>query len=290
MKQNFAVVMLALMVGSCAEKEEKPEAFSSVYLVEVEVHINGKRKPVLYEDITVTQGSYTMQWNGSATAVSPDGDLLTARHVVDVSWDHSELCAECWIDVQNEYALREAHIGLITLTITGPDGDTWHGYGAMPIDGWPCDDDLVPRIEWYPISTATVVAMDARSDLALISIEADGLEHLQLERQVPVWHEELVALGLPGGTREVRTGPVLLPCLVKPNSRLLFPMPMLQVWFELKRGMSGGPIVDGNRLLGINAQIGKFQESYAVSGFYAALWYDWVRGVSPERPGPFCIE
>lgn len=303
MIRNSTMVVLALLLGSCA-KEQRPEASASVYEVEMEYHVSGTSEYGHIEpgqthpdDASLIMAArFVKSWGGSATAVSSDGDLLTSRHVVDIFWMHSELCAGVWIDPGVGELLSDARIAWAELTVTGPDGYRWYGYGYAPVDdGFPCDVESIPRIEWHPSSSATVDMVDALTDLALIHIEATGVPYLTLDTRKPDMGTELVAVGVPRGEETILTGDVMNPCVLKTDTRILASlipfstMPMLEMSLELEHGMSGGPTADGTRLLGINAQIDSVHHrSYSVSGPYAAYWYDWVRGRTDERPLPVC--
>ena len=191
--------------------------------------------------------------------------------------------------------MKDVRIAWVELTVTDLAGGKWYGYGYAPMDdGFPCSGGSVYRIQWHPSSTAIVDAVDMATDLALIRIEANGLSPMTLERKEPETGSPLVAIGIPRGKETVRIGSVLTPCHLKFDTRAngmtaFHSSPMLSMSLELERGMSGGPTADGATLLGINAQIDGGQPvSYAISGNYAAHWYDWVRGRASHPPSVTC--
>ncbi len=113
--------------------------------------------------------------------------------------------------------------------------------------------------------SAEVVGSDARTDLAVLSIGAEGLTPIEIGATDTMAIGEVAIavgnpLGLPGGAsltmgvlsafeREVVTGTGL-----DPNDRLFG---MLQTDAPIQQGSSGGALVDGNgRLIGITTAIG----------------------------------
>ncbi|HXV27108.1 MAG TPA: serine protease [Candidatus Paceibacterota bacterium] len=291
-----------LMVLALTYVNRPPEA-DSVYRVHLEYTVTGTpHEPEEPKDGAgsgiIVQASHTVQKLGSGSAVSADGYILTARHVADIVYDVPEMCAGILlkngrsIGMDDMFA-TDVRIAFVTLRVIAADGTAWHGYGYAPMDdGGLCDGELVPRIEWHEISRARIVAMDPLADLALIKVDAENLPHLEPSEDWPPAGSALTALGVVSNVEQVIRGDIISPCTPRMSTRP-WPsrMPTVQMSQTLRHGMSGGPAVSDDRLLGINVQIDVEKPengSYAVAGPYVARWYDWVRGRRDVRPLPEC--
>jgi len=101
-----------------------------------------------------------------------------------------------------------------------------------------------------------LLAVDKKTDLAALSIEADNLPVIELGNgahlQPGHW---VVALGHPWGVRGATTAGMVI-AVGKSLQNLPYQGDLIQVGLRLRPGHSGGPMVDGHgRLVGINTMI-----------------------------------
>lgn len=116
------------------------------------------------------------------------------------------------------------------------------------------------------VYVATLVGTDADTDLALLKIDASGLNHFDLQTvTVPAKGELVLALGNPFGFSHS----VALGVVSSPNRELGdAPTPYIQTDASLNPGNSGGPLIDlKGRLLGINTLLFSYSGGSEGVGF-----------------------
>lgn len=269
-----------------------PQATALVYRVDVETTVIGTEYDAAFGPPT----THTIVTEGSATAVSADGDLLTNRHVVDVTDYFPDVCEGRLRDprrlLDSWVSLEEVSIHLVDLRVTASDGRQWRGT-AIGTSEVVCDAQRRPILHWTEQSTATIVQVDSLTDLALLHITATGLPHLRTDRSKTAVGTPALAVGkCMACTRpyRFRWGAVGT-CSMEPEGPP-YPerVPLVAVTHRLQVGMSGGPVMSHGRLLGISAAMSRKPPyvSYVIPGPYAAAWYEWVRGISPDRPPAVC--
>lgn len=287
MRNTCALTLAAVLAVSC--DRPAPLAERAVYRVDVAVTISG----IPVDGVVLEEVVRTAQWAGSATAVSPDGDLLTVRHLADVGIQIPGLCYGFYLQENDYTILHSAKVSNVELTVYGPNGNIWMGLAFGSLLGEPpCDAQGRLSLIWMADSEATIDAVDDAADLALIRIQATGLPHLRLDPTPAVIGEPVVSIGRYGNLDVTHEdGEVVVPCVMQSGNSYHVPaMPVLRISQMIWPGMSGGPVASGDRLLGINARVGLIPpfDSYAVPNTYVSAWYDWVRGVSSERPSAVC--
>ena len=293
MRRLVLVVLAALGAAACNPPDPYPEVTAATYEVTVSVVLKGT---TLVPGKGDSDAFTEVNWVGSAVAVSADGDLLTARHVVSLTAESPTLCQGFAIDWNRMALIRNVSVVSYQLTVIGPGWfDRYSGTAAgSALKDW-CDENGNLNLEWSPDSTATLRSADSRTDLALLDLKAEGIPHLQVGRKAPTSGNAVLAAGTPRLFREpVVQGSVFLPCVMRTHARdRVPPMPVVEFLTALERGMSGGPVVYDGKVAGISVMVmmdgDRLRRSYAIYGPYVAAWYDWTKkpSVSP-RPEPVC--
>jgi S1-C subfamily serine protease len=230
--------------------------------------------------------------NGSAVAISSSGDLLTDRHVIDSNFYLPWPCGEWLQIIDGKEVKMNVQIESFDLVVTAPNGRQWHGtaYPENPNGPW-CDEQNHMRFKWDPKSDAVIVAMDDVHDLALVSIKVSSpIPYARLQRGQAIAGKDVKICGFPKGNvgMKVYSGMVMTPCTIVNENNILKSLPVIHVTPRAEHGMSGGPIVVGNRLVGtVLSPEGKHQ-TIGVPGFYITKWLDWVNGRTLKPPEPVC--
>jgi hypothetical protein len=264
----------ALMIGS---RVSYPEIIQTVYEVECRYQLDVRGIHGLIEDVVL---------QGSATAMSADGDLLTARHVIDILMFHAELCAGVYLEKTIPVPIMVANIEIreFELRVRNSIDQEWVGTARVASTGFPCDGSGRLRLVWDPSSTVTIEAIDRMHDLALLTIAAQGIAHVIPERTELPQGTSVITAGFRTSRVMMRRCQIIAPCEMHGE------VPLLHVSPGLKQGMSGGPTALDMRLLGINTSIGLLppHDAFMVPASYAAAWYDWVRGNAFSPPAAVC--
>jgi S1-C subfamily serine protease len=289
-------------------------AAAATWLVTVSVRLEGEFEKIDAGELVGTDVVTTVEYWGSAAAVSSGGDLLTNRHVVDPRY----LVAIACLDKRTAYAearVTSARVDYAFLDFAG-EGVPGRATVIPPDARDVCDDPmsaLWENVNGYP---ARIAALDERSDLALVRLAVAGIPFIPPDAASPVYGDPVAALGYDGGNqRLVRLpGKFLTPCaeatdtVEKGDKDVVFlpqPMPMAESTVPVRPGMSGGPMVTAAMVFaGINAmsdaecEEGKAcpteAQSYSIPGAYAVAWYRWTIGTASSppalcTPGPYAI-
>jgi hypothetical protein len=223
---------------------------------------------------------------GTAVAVDADGGLLTARHVVDIGM-HEEENFSSICDMKNVERVE------LELDISDSLGRHWLGHAsAKTAEEMLCDYLGRVRLRWDSDSVAHVIALGGVVDIALVQIDARGIEHVILDPGVQPKPDEPIALeGRPFGWVSLRTrGSVMRGCRKEHygDKWLLIDQPVVEMNALVYPGMSGGMVLDGDTFIGLIVMQGDPYGSFAVSGSYAAQWYEWARGRAKRLPSNEC--
>jgi S1-C subfamily serine protease len=227
--------------------------------------------------------------NGSAVAISADGDLLTERHVVDSNFYMPWPCTD-WVDIVDGKEVKmNVLIKSLELTVTASNGHQWRGtaHPRNPNGPW-CDGQNNLSLVWTPTSDARIVIMDDVHDLALVSIRTSSkIPYIRLQRGLAIAGQNVKIGGFPHGENypKIYSGTVMAPCEM---NRIIMPMPVIRVTPRVSAGVSGGPVIVGNKLAGIIFGSAGKDQSLAVPGFYIAKWLDWVNNRTLKPPELVC--
>lgn len=227
--------------------------------------------------------------NGSAVAISAGGDLLTERHVVDANFYMPWPCGEWFEIIDGKEVKMNIRIESLELVATASNGHQWRGIARPenPNGPW-CDEQNHMRFKWDPKSDAVIVAMDDVHDLALVSIKTLwSIPYVRLEIKSTSVGKDVQIGGFPKGDANMKlySGIVMAPCEM---NYVITPMSVIRVTPRVSAGVSGGPIIAGNRLVGIVLGSVNKYETVGVPGPYITKWLDWVNGRASNPPEPVC--
>jgi len=308
------LMAMVLAGGTMATPAQQQQAAGAVFGVFYHVKATGSFTKYVSDEIEITEAEDDNEFGqGTAFSVDPDGWLITARHVGDM-----QSLAGVYCETVDEIFIRY-RVDRIQMQMTLVDivGHTWKtDFIITPApdssdDICHTDKPLTVQREWFwPIR---VVAVDDVADLALLKLDQkDGAISFlkwgsvqQLAALHPVY-----AFGFPGAqdALAMRTGLLSVPCEpefvithVKSKYGLGiadadFPM-LSRYLLPAKGGMSGGPILAGDEVVGIITHVGTvasgpdgkmMETTLAVPGDYAQAWYRWTRGQTMQKPTETC--
>lgn len=237
---------------------------------------------------------------GSGFAISNDGQLLTARHVVDIAHGNPGLCSGIFGESYSSL-LVNARVTVVKLVVTSHDGKQWSGIANSEMYGGKlCDNFGRLKLVWADDCCARVANIDGKNDLALVTITTPSLmPYLNLRKTWPQRGKKVAMTGIAWsdalGAKTIN-GSVLEPCV---NDSVDDPLHVMGTYLVplVKYGMSGGPVVSGDKWVdGIisrfagNVSPGMLPYKYSavVPGPYAAEWFEWVTGQASRPPSTTC--
>lgn len=283
-----SLLLLALAASSTPAQHQR--AATALYRVLTTYEAYGVfRRPVgadaTPEQSTRLEGVLSL---GSSFAITSDGWLLTARHVVDPGLTLSDLCRRLHRDWPLSVSLGGVRFVVFFEDIAG------HRYGEIsaltPEPGGGvdlCSDQTAYRRGVDTSSTARVREMDIRADLAVVTLDVTGISSLHLAPTAPQrWTDMFVVGYSDADARTTVTGSVARRCEETAGQCISHAdgtesCPVVHVMrtsAAVEEGMSGSPQVVGGQVIGIttmramSAPIG-----FAIPSTYALAWYRHVR-------------
>ncbi len=236
---------------------------------------------------------------GSAFAVSGDGWLMSARHVVDPVEKLNDTCVRLRQEWPGSVMLHR-----VTLTLMFEDiaGDTY-GLTALLIPETAgenlCDEGTKFDIGYDKTMPARIMALDCVADLALVHIDANPITYLPFFRNRPKRWSDLFAVGYSDTSqRTVQRGAVAVicedavgQCVQRADGTQTCPMVrVMRTTAAVQDGMSGSPQVINDRVVGITTMRAlSVPIGFAVPSSYAGAWYRHVRWPARyPRPKEVC--
>jgi serine protease Do len=136
---------------------------------------------------------------------------------------------------------------------------------------------------------AEILARDPEIDLALIQIEAGGLQPVSLAGKDGLRVGQLVfAIGHPWGQRNFVTAGVLSALLTAETRGSRGRVPILRIDAALAPGNSGGPLVNAaGEVIGINTLIMGGDQGVAIPAYLASGWINQVAQVTKPSSEAF---
>jgi S1-C subfamily serine protease len=297
--------MLATLVlfaaAGAATPAQHQQAVTALYQVLVSYHAFGTFVGVAHEGAPAptaehTDGTLTV---GSAFAVSRDGWLMTAGHVVDPADKLDDLCERLGKGWPGLVLLRYATLTMLVEDIAGARYGIVADIGPEPEGENLCMPGTRYTITYNGTMTARIKALDDVADLALIEIDAAPVSALELAPKQPPRWTELFAVGYTDpGQRTVYSGAVARRCeetdngcvLLSDGSNVCSTVRVMRTTAPVMEGMSGSPQVVAGRAVGITTMRSLSSPvGFAVPSTYAIAWYRHVRwpGKHP-RPTTVC--
>jgi len=282
-----ALMLLTLASSTPAQHQQ---AAAALYRVLTTYEAYGVfRKPVgpdaTPEQSTRSEGVLSL---GSGFAVSSDGWLLTARHVVDPASNLSDLCTRLHRDWPLTVSLATVRFIVLYRDIAG------HTYGEItalipaPDNGADlCTDGVAYTRGLDTTSTARLREMDVRADLAAVKLDASGISFLHLASVAPPRWTDMFVIGYSDG--DVRTtviGSVARrceetagQCVAHGDGTETCPLVrVMRTTAAVQEGMSGSPQIADGHVIGITTmRATDMPIGFAVPSAYALSWYRHVR-------------
>lgn len=242
---------------------------------------------------------------GSATAVSADGYLLTNRHVVDPGEVAEDACTKLR-ETYREPVMKALRVEYLFTDLGGTpvhgraevrpqeaDADICANTGAIT---WTTDDVFPMRI----------VKLDAVADLALVKLGVQGIPFLAFADTEAKFPDPVTSFGYnehwklmaAGGMFHTACEQVTVDTEKKLEDVVVKQaMNLAHVRAPMRQGMSGGPLILGERLAGINAVVQMAcsecdeedcddtgEDGWVVPGAYARDWFLWATGKAAKPP------
>jgi len=294
-------VLAALLLSAPSTPAQHQRAATALYQVMMNYNAYGlfvgvpdeEGKTPMTED---ADGTLTI---GSAFAVSRDGWLMTARHVVDPAGGLGDLCARLSKEWPGSVSLRRVIMTTLIQDIAG------HNYGVvaslLPVNVGDnlCMPGVAFEVSYDETTTARIRAMDAVADLAVVSIDADPILHLELARRRPDRWSEMFAIGYTDpGVRTVQRGSVAVRCELTPGvctvqadgMQTCPTVLVMRTTAAVLEGMSGGAQLVGGNVVGVTTMRAIDKPiGFAIPSPYALAWYRHVRWPQKhKRPTTVC--
>lgn len=306
------IVVLASVIGlTPVPQKEALNAASSLWQIFFRVHVEGDFRSADGDQVAsvVTDD----QGFGSGVMVSPDGDLLTAQHVLDPYEIARDACV---LGLQKVYTggiiARSMRVDYRVRNIVDDIV-----YGRVYILPQAPSESICgdPRAIVWKNDEAfgmQVVKVDTVADLALAKLQVKDAPFVPVATPTIAEHDPLYALGWVEKDTFIRaTGTFVRWCelvadiqegdgeLIKGHTELL-----MRFQVPVKAGMSGGPIMSGGALAGIATIHADFDTTvtgpdgktttvstpggYGIPAAYVHAWYLWAIGKADTRPATVC--
>lgn len=294
--------LVVAVIAGVATPAQHQRAATALYQVLTHYDAAGRFVGVAREDATEPStdrvtGVLTL---GSAFAVSRDGWLMTARHVVDPERKLEDLC----VRLGNEWAglvmLHRVSFTIVFEDIAGARYGTVVTIRPTAEEGNLCLPGGIPSTVSYDGTTnARIRAFDTVADLALVIIDASPVSALDLAPVRPARWADVFAIGYTDpGTRTVFSGSVARRCeetddgcIMLSDGELACTMVrVMRTTAPVVEGMSGSPQISGGRVVGITTmRANDVPVGFAVPSPYAWRWYRHVRWPAAHpRPPTVC--
>jgi S1-C subfamily serine protease len=293
--------LVLLAAAGTATPAQHQQAAAALYQVLVSFNATGTFVGMAHEGTPPptaehADGTLTV---GSAFAISRDGWLITAGHVVDPADKLDDLCEHLSKEWRGLVLLRQATLTMLIEDIAGARYGIVADIGPEPAGENLCMPGTRYTVTYDETTTARIKALDDVADLALIEIDAAPVSALELAPKRPPRWVDVFAVGYTDpGQRAVYSGAVARRCeetddgciLLSDGSPVCSVVRVMRTTAPVIEGMSGSPQVIAGRAVGIttmrslNSPVG-----FAVPSTYAIAWYRHVRwpGMHP-RPTPVC--
>jgi len=295
------LMMLVALLSASSTPAQHQLAASALYQVTTSFNADGLFVGAPNEEGTapMTEHADGTLNIGSAFAISRDGWLMTARHVVDPSGGLSDLCARLSKEWTGSVMLRRATLTTLIEDIAGATYGFAGEYAPVTWGENLCVPGAAFEVTYNDTMPARIRALDSVADLALVSIDAEPIRYLELSRKRPDRWSEVFAVGYTDpGQRQVQRGSVAIRCELtegmcvdQADGTMKCPTVLvMRTTAAVLEGMSGSPQVSRGRVIGIttmkslNAPIG-----FAIPATYADAWYRHVRWPQKyRRPSVVC--
>jgi len=309
----MVTAVLAVLLAAAPEvtvsdalRRDRLAAAPAVWRVDFSIRAEGAFPRVVGDE---TVGTDTIAKSdigfGSATAVSADGYLLTNRHVVDPGEVAEDACTK----LREEYRDPVVRALRVEYVFTDLGGTPVHG--RAEVRPQEADADICANtgaVTWTTVDVfpMRIVKLDAVADLALVKLGVQGIPFLAFADTEAKFPDSVTSFGYDehgkllaaGGMFHTACEQVSVDTEKKREDIVVKQaMNLAHVRAPMRQGMSGGPLVLGDRIAGINAVVQMVcsecdeencedtgEDGWVVPGAYARDWFLWATDRAGKPP------